>query len=1043
MKKLTLLLFLVTICSFQFLNAQVTEISGVVTSAQDGNALPGASIRVKGTTIGTISSLDGSYTLEVPAGATTLVVSFVGMKSTELGINGQSSIDIALAPDLLGIEEVMVVAYGSAKKYSFTGSASNVDGESLENRPVSDLAKALQGSAAGLQITTASGQPGAQTSVRIRGYGSANASSTPLYVVDGVAIETGNVSEVTNEDDFGTTSDILSTLNPNDIESITVLKDASAASLYGSRAANGVIIITTKQGHTGKTKFQAFGQIGISDRSVKPYDMMSASEYYGFLWNNIRQSRLDAGLSPEAAAAYADANAPGFAGNNPYNLSSPFDVDGNLKPDAKQIIDTDWQDEVFRTGVTKEYGVSASGGNEKTSFYLSGGHFSQEGIVLGSDFERFSGKVNLSNKATDFLKIGMNNTLSYTTQNTPMGAAQAASPTLFAFWVPGTNPVYLQDENGDYILQAGNKQYSWNNPVMLDFNPVGLADMNIMRSKTARAMSNAFAELTILKDLTLKSLVAVDYYNMEDITYDNPEHGNGAVVGGRGDFYDHSNLMWTTTNTLVYDKNISETHHLNFLMGQEAIKSQYRQLNSHGTGYPFGGIYELIASSTPVATSSYTSEYSMVSYFSRFNYDFSDKYYLSLSYRRDGSSRFGSEKRFGDFYSAGATWRITEESFMPEISWLNNLKLRASYGTSGNHEIGNYAARGLFSYGFNYAGRPGMAQTQLANALLTWEKSASMDVAVEFGLFNTLSGTINYYQRKSDGLLLENPLSYTTGFDNILENTGELMNKGVEVELTNINLQTKNTTWITSFNITTNKNEWTSLPQEEILNGSKIWKEGTGLYEYYIKEWAGVDPATGEAMWYKDVVNENGDPTGEKTLTKNYSEAVRYMQGQANPKFFGGLTNNFNWKGIGFDFTIFFSYGGQLLDYDMMDIMHDGRRPEINMTKEAFDAWKEPGDITHVPKYTIQNGSNANARSTRFLHDASYVRLKNATLSYQLPSQLINAAKLESVRIFVQADNYLTLAAYKSRDPETRLTGNTDWDVPMTKTITFGIKLGL
>ncbi len=1043
MKRLTLFIALLAFCSMQFLSAQNRQISGVVTSAQDNSLLPGASITVLGTTIGTITSADGSFTLDVPENATTIVVSFIGMKTQEIEIGNLTSFEIALQSDLLGLEEVMVVAYGTSKKYSFTGSASNVSSSVLENKPVTDLAKALQGSASGLQITTASGQPGAQTSVRIRGYGSAEASSAPLYVIDGVAIESGNFSEVTNEDDFGTTSDILSTLNPNDIESVTVLKDASAASLYGSRAANGVIIITTKKGHSGKTKFNAFAQTGLSDRAVQPYDMMNTAEYYSFLWNGLKDTQLENGATPETAAAYADSEAPGIAGRNPYSLASPYALDGTLLPDAEQIIDTDWQDEIFRTGITREYGLSASGGNETTNFYLSGGYYDQEGIVLGSDFDRYSAKLNLKNEATDFLTIGMNSSLSYTTQNTPMGSGQAASPNLFAFWVPGTNPLYDIDENGDFVLVGGNKQYNWQNPVMLDFNPVALSEMNIMKSSTGRAISSIFGELKIFKNLRLKSILAVDYLTIEDITFDNQEHGNGAAVGGRGDFYDHTNIMYSSTNTLVYNKSIGANHNINMLIGQEAIKTSYRRMNAHGTSYPFGGIYELIASSTPVTASSYTSEYSMLSYFSRFNYDFSDKYYISLSYRKDGSSRFGTETRYGDFYSVGATWRLTEESFIPKTDVLNNLKLRASYGTSGNHEIGNYQAKGLFSYGFNYAGRPGMAQTQLANPLLTWEKNANMDIAVEFGLFNTLSGSVNYYNRISDGLLLLEPLSYSTGFEGVVRNTGELLNSGIEIDLKNVNLQTQNITWITSINITSNKNEWTSLPQEEILEGSKLWKVGSGLYEYYIKEWAGVDPATGEAMWYMDIEDEDGEPTGERTLTKNYSEADRYQQGAANPKLFGGLSNSFNYKGIFLDFSLYFSYGGQILDYDLMDVLHDGARPEINLTKDVYDAWKSPGDITTVPKYVLQNGSNSNSRSTRFLHDASYLRVKNISLGYDLPSNIVSKANMQNIRIFAQADNYFTFAKYKNRDPETRLSGNPDWDIPLTKTITIGIKLGL
>lgn len=1043
MKRLTLVFAMLAICSLQLLLAQTRQITGVVTSSQDGSPLPGASVAVKGTTIGTITAIDGSYELNIPENASTLVVSFVGMKTSELPIEGRSEMDVALDSDLLGIEEVMVVAYGTTKKYSFTGSASNIGADVVENKPVSDITKALQGSAAGLQITSASGQPGSASEVRIRGFGSVTASSDPLYVVDGVAITSGNYSEIANDDNYGTSADVLSTLNPNDIESINVLKDAAAASLYGSRAANGVIIITTKQGKSGKTRFEAFAQTGISERAVDGYDLMDAATYYQHLWKGIQRGQIERGSSPQAAADYADGLAPGIAGRNPYNIDSPFDADGNLKPEAEQIIDADWQDAVYRTGVTNEYGVSATGGNDNTSFYLSGGYYNQEGIVIGSDFERFTGKLNLSNQATDFLKIGMNNTLGYTVQNTPPGALGAANPGLFANIIPGTNPIFQVDENGDPILIGGQKVYDYNNPVQLDFNPVGLAKQDIYSTKTGRVLSSAFAELTLFRDITLKSILSVDYLVLNDQLYYNPEHGNGATVGGRSQVMNHDKLLWTTTNTALYSKDINESHRVDILIGQEALKSGYRFIESHATNFPFGGVTELRASATPVTTDSYLSEFSLVSYFSRINYDFRDKYYLSASYRRDGSSRFGAENQFGDFYSVGAAWRVSEESFIDNTGWLNSLRLRTSFGTSGNNEIGNYAAKGLYSYGYNYSGVPGMVQTQLANPILTWEKNTSLDIGIEFGLFGTFTGNVTYYNKVSDGLLLEDPLSMTTGFENITTNIGEVKNTGVEVELSNINIQTSDWTWITSFNITANQNEWTSLPQDQIINGSKLWKVGNSIYEYYIREWAGVDPATGEAMWYTDVLDAEGNPTGERTLTKDYGEAVRYEQGDAAPDFFGGFTSNLSWRNFDFDFTFYFSYGGLILDQDYQDIMHDGSVPSRNLSNEALEAWQQPGDVTHVPKYVYQNDAQSNDRSTRFLHDASYLRLRNATLSYNLPSSILNRVNIASARVFVQADNYLTIAAYKGRDPETRLSGNTNWDIPIPKTVTFGLKLGL
>jgi TonB-linked SusC/RagA family outer membrane protein len=433
----------------------------------------------------------------------------------------------------------------------------------------------------------------------------------------------------------------------------------------------------------------------------------------------------------------------------------------------------------------------------------------------------------------------------------------------------------------------------------------------------------------------------------------------------------------------------------------------------------------------------------MVSYFSRLNYDFNEKYYISLSYRRDGSSRFGADKKYGDFYSVGASWRLSSESFMPQIDWLDDARFRFSYGTSGNENIDNYLSKGLFEYGYNYDGQPGMQQVQLANPLLTWEQNEVLDVALDFRLFNRISATVDYYVRTSNDLLLEKPLSMTSGFDNIISNIGEMKNYGWEIELISSNIETDDFKWITNLNFTQNKNEWTELPQDQILDGSKVWEVGYSRYEFYIREWAGVDPATGEAMWYIHEEGPEGERTGEKTLTKNYTEATRTYMGSALPDFYGGLTNNFSF--FNFDLSILFHYsiGGLFYDYDEAELMHDGATPSTNLLEASKDAWKQPGDVTNVPRYVHQNSSNSNERSSRFLHDASYVRMKNITLAYNLPRSVCNRIKVDNARIFVQGDNLLTWSAYRNRDPEGNLAGTANTLMPNIKTFTVGLRLGL
>jgi TonB-linked SusC/RagA family outer membrane protein len=1035
MKKLTFLLALFLFVGFQSIQAQM-QISGTVTSSEDGLSIPGVSIVVKGmSTVGTTTDIDGKYSLSVPGEAKILKYTFVGMETYEIAINGQSIIDVVMNSALTEMDEVVVVAYGTTTKASFTGSASVIKTDKLEAAPVESFAKALQGNTAGLQVSTQSGAPGSASTIRVRGVGSLNASSAPLYVIDGVPVSSSNYSSIAS-DDYGTSSSPMTSINPADIESITVLKDASASSLYGSRAANGVIIITTKSGSNGDAKINVRAKTGISTYAVEPHKVLGASDYFKTYYNYYLNDNINNGLSVSAASDAANASTIGILGVNPFNSATPFNAEGNLTEGTSLYYDTDWRDAIYRTGKTNDINMSASGGNEKTTYYLSGGYINQEGNVTGYDYERYSAKINLTSQLKENFKVGINNTLSFSEQNTPAGGGGAANAVRFSNVVSNVYPLYQRGADGSYLLDANdNKQYDYSNPIVKDFNPIGINEMDIYNSENARAISSVYAELTFLDDFKFKTQGSVDYNALSEQRYYNPNHGNGASVNGRSDIYKIRDIRTNITNTLNYSKKINDDNSINILLGQEAFKSEYSYFYGDKTNFIFGGTEHMIAGSTPSGLSSYVTEKTLSSYFSSAKFNHRDKYYLDLSYRRDGSSVFGADTKWGDFYSVGATWRITEEGFMDIYSWVNDLKLRASFGTSGNDNIGRYDAQGQLGFGYNYNGAPGMYYDNMSNPVLQWETSKIFDIGLEYRLFDRFTGVIDFYNKVSSDLLFERPLSLSTGFESIMSNLAEMKNTGVEFSVNSSNIRTNDFSWTTDFNFTYNKNEITKLTQEQLIVGSKIWEEGGDRYQFYIQEWAGVDATTGEPMWYKD--NEEG----EKVLTKTYSDATKYKQGSSLPDFFGGLTNTFTYKNFDFSFFFYYSVGGKVYDYTEADLMHDGSEPGKQLAAKSADSWQEVGDVSYVPEFIPNNSNNSNDRSTRFLYDGSYLRLKNVSLAYNLPKAVSQKINLSNVKVYVQASNLWTLTEHDGLDPELAINGTNNNDIPPVKTISFGVNI--
>ncbi len=983
MKKLSIFLAFLLFVGFQA--AAQMQISGTVTGAEDGLSIPGVSIVVKGNqTIGTTTDIDGKYSLAVPSDAQALVFSFVGMLKQEVPINGRSIIDIQLEEEVLRMDEVVVVAYGVQKKASFTGSASVMKAEKLEKKPVTSFEKALQGNIAGVQVNASSGQPGANSEIRIRGTGSINAGNEPLYIIDGVPIISGDLAQ------RQTTTNALSSFDPDDFESITVLKDAAATSLYGSRASNGVILITTKTGKAGDTKINFSYQTGFSTRTNELFDVMNAAEYKEYRYEAL----TNAGTSPAEAQAYVDA-----LGDH----------------------DTDWIKEVFQNGKTNDYQLSARGGDEKTQFFVSGGYFDQEGIVIGSSMARYSARINLDHSASDKLKFGTRFTASYTDQVNPSGSGYYADPVTSMYFVPPTEPVY--NEDGSY-----NQSISSN----LDYNPVAIADLNNNSNNIVRGLGVVFAQYEIIEGLTFKTNYGIDWFYLGEDLYWNPNTPSGESYTGYSEYASTEKYISTWTNILRYAKTFSESHSVNVLLGQEAQSSERFRTFTAATNFPSDQVTTLANAAEPSTASTDLTSNSLASYFANMNYDYLGKYYLSGSFRRDGSSRFGADNRWANFWSVGFAWRITEESFM-NINGVDNLRLKGSYGTSGNSDIDDFASRGLYGYGYDYNGNPGSAPSQLANPDLRWEKNENWDIGLDIGVLNNRVNVIlDYYSRTTSDLLLEVPISKTTGFDNIMQNVGSMKNSGIEVELNTVNLQGE-FKWFTDFNISFNKNEILELNNgEDIQDGHYMRREGEAFYSFWKQEWAGVNPADGSPMWY--------DSDGN--LVDNISDADFQILGNAHPDFIGGFTNTFEYKGVELLVFFNFSYGNEIYNNSKRYLLHDGQQGSTNASVEILDRWQEPGDITDVPRIIEGGNNSSNRHSSRWIEDGSYLRLKTVNLGYTLPSKYTDKIKLDKVRIFAQGENLLTWTEFTGLDPEQGINGQAWFTYPTARTITFGIDIG-
>jgi TonB-dependent starch-binding outer membrane protein SusC len=947
--------------------AQDISVSGTVTSKTDGLPLPGVAVVVKGTVTGTVTDINGKYSLNVPENAV-LVFSFMSMETQEIEMKNRKVINVVMQDVAYDLGEVVVVGYTSESSKLVSSSLSSVNVENLQSMPTKTIDGVLQGQSPGLLINQNSGTPGAAMSVRIRGNSSINAGNQPLFVIDGIPVTTGN---------FGTVSmggqgiNALSDLNPNDIESITVLKDASATAIYGARGANGVILITTKRGAQNKSSLNVSMSYGLQMLPAeRKLQLLNAEQ-----WNEYK----------------------GLTGTPEHN--------------------TDWLDEIFRIAPTSNLEVSAGGGNEKTRYFISGTYYKQDGIILGTSYERYSGRLNLDHKISDKLSIGSSISLSYSENDRVEGDQTLYGVLPNAISIPAIFPVY--NEDGSY-----NEDHFY-------ANPVAVANEAINQAFTYRTLGNIFAEYKILSNLTFSTKWSADIYNLREHSYDPITTRQGARYNGLG-IEANANVSNVVANNLLnYKKTLLQNHNIDVLLGQSFEKYRSRSSYIEAIDFPNPNL-QYIASAGQIRTAeTRATDRGLNSYFSQIRYNYSYKYIVGLTARFDGSSKFGANNKYGFFPALSLAWRASEEPFMKKYKNITELKVKGGVGLTGNDGIGDFASIALFGGGANYGGESGIYPIQLENPDLRWETTRQVSAGFEIGLFKDIVYlSTDFYHNKTSDLLFYRPLPPSSGYGSIAENVGMIENKGLEIDLTTLNVD-RNWKWKTGFNFSLNRNKVLELHQGEEITagrGNNLIREGEPLGVFYGLNYLGVDPSTGNLV-YEDV---NGDGV------INSEDYV--ITGNPNPKFMGGMLNTFTYSKFSLSFFLQFVYGNDI--YNGTRLFTEVSPTEDNQLVSVLDRWTEPGDETDIPR--IGDGQRW---TSRFIEDGSFLRIKHITLNYHLGG--FSKAGISQARVYFSVQNAFTFTQYSGMDPDINYAGEstvvmgTDFfTYPSARTFTLGISLG-
>ncbi|MBC3786136.1 SusC/RagA family TonB-linked outer membrane protein [Spirosoma utsteinense] len=988
--------------------AQGLRISGRITSVSDGQALPGVNVLVKGTTNGVSTDANGNYSLTIPNGSVTLLLTSIGIVTQEVAVGNRTVINVQMVEAINELSQVVVTGYNTTQRKDITGSITSVSPEKFKNIPITSFDQALQGQAAGVQVTQSSGTPGGGINVRVRGSTSISASNRPLFVVDGVPVEDG---QLTNREFGGQQDNAFALFNPNDIESIDVLKDASAKAIYGSRAANGVVLITTKKGRSGqKTTFSADVQRGMIDMVRRP-DLLNASE----LLELQREAVTNAGQDPDKQGLVRGV------------------TDG---------VDTDWVKATTRRAIYQQYQLSSQGGNDKTQFYLSGSYRNEEGVQLNNEFGRYTGQFKFDHKATSQLSFGTNITLSRAKNKRVKGdnfldGVYSGAVKSLPYYSPYDEFGRLYGPNDDNYAGFPN------------FNPVGQAVLPRFETYTAKLLGGLYAEYEFIPNLRLRSKISIDYNN---VTEDNFEPSTTAIggfltsVGGQG-YGDFSNSTFSTlinTSTLTYNFRLASKHKFNTMAGFEALQRQQRSGNLQGRLFPSDDFTYIRSAGIVDQGDSYRVNSGLISTFGEVRYDYDEKYLATITARYDGSSRFGQDKQFGIFPSASLAWRISSEPFMQRFRFLSDLKLRTSFGFTGNERIGDFQFLGTWA-STTYSGSTGVGPRALTNPQLQWERTREANVGLDASLFSgRLNVTVDAYSNLTDKLLFAQPIPQTTGFSTVQGNIGKVSNKGIELTISTVNIDRGGVRWSTDLNLSRNDNKVVELVSSEPIfrgytaNGvsnTNVILPGQPLGTFWGLKFLGVDPATGNAIY--------DDKNGDGRITPDDGQVI----GNAQPKLFGGFTNRVTWKGFELSGFFQFSYGNSIMNLTNQTLLNSGADLENNQSRKALQRWRKEGDITSVPKYVSKSTYN-NFLSSRYVEDGSYVRLKNVSLGYNLPKQWITRYKLSNLRVYASGTNLWTLTQYSGPDPEvSTLDGSTTaqgidfFTFPQVKTVIVGLSV--
>lgn len=1005
--------------------AQNVTVRGTVKDATTGEAIPFAAIQIKGTSTGSATDANGAYVITAPSRGS-LIYSSIGYESVEVEVAGRTSIDVALQPDSEALEDAVVVAFGTKRKQDLVGSVSSVKSEILQNNQAASVTSALEGAVAGLQVITSTGQPGSDASIYVRGIGSLSASNAALVVVDGVPYN-GSISNI----------------NPQDIESITVSKDAVSNSLYGSRAAGGVVMITTKSGAKTKSNIQFSASAGVLSRAYKDYNMVTdPGEYYRLTWYGIRNTEVYAGASPEEAAEAASKGLLGELGNyNAFIIPAGeylVNTDGTLNKNAKVRYNDSFADAMFQTASRQEYNVSASGSNDKVDYYLSVGYLDNQSYIIGSDYNRLSARANVNVKLTSWLRAGMNIGYSKTQSNGMQESTSAASNpfSVARSWAP-IFPVHAYDADGNRVLDAkgnpvwdagtGQTAGTSNRPTATNQNVICNLYEDIRRSSSHNVTTRTFVEAKFLKHFTAMINYSYDFRNGQGVTYYTPTIGDGQSFGGRGT---HSATTRTVTNsqeTLAYDNIFGDNHSFSAKIGHEYYQYRYHYLEAQKTNFFDPANPELDNGGAQQYSSSGSDALNIEGFFGMVDYNYASRYYLSAAFRRDGTSRFN--KKWGNFWSVGAGWRMSAEPWMADTKgWLDDLKFRASYGTQGNQEVNSYYPV-HDQYGIGWNGSALYASLgYYGNPNLTWEKQNTFDAGVDFSFLNRIRGSFDVFVRNTDDMLFQRPLAYSTAARPYnWENLGAMQNSGIEFELNFDLIKNRDLRWTLSFIGSHYTNKIIRLPEENRENGitSGTYKlmEGRNRYEYFTYKYAGMDEK-GNSQWWMDVKDNDGNVTGQEKTT-SYNKATKYYLGKvALPALDGGINTQLYWKGLDFSVQTSYRLGGWAYDSEYLDGMSISYYVGHNA-----DMWKTFDPVTKTGEFPIWNSNNSSnsysQTSDAHLVKSSFFSIRNITLGYTLPKSITRKFYVEGLRLFVMADNVALFSARQGFDPRVSFTGST------------------